>query len=388
MPLRYTAVRHGVRSLWLALLLVLATAAYAVAADADKKALAPEVERNLDALLGAVNRAGQLPAPAELAPLLDFAFRPASETAKLTPAKRDAGLGAYARDTIRAPLERIIRYCYDPEIPAEAIYPSSLRRGYWLKGSEITQQKVPLWERLRALDEPVVVRGAEYEEITPDTFSGCYYAYTLDRLLILTRHEGRALLISVSRQQGPSNVGHKAAIVGDDTNWEYVYTKTPGGTARSIGWMDTYMYDSATVTVFFEESPGSATTGYAMFKWLKAGWADLNVVQPAHILSGAARCLVTFKQLMESAKLPAAEDIVATRRALAAKTEQELRASLLGYSTQLAAIGQSDSILSRDEFWKLIKDGGYAQTLSQPEMLSTLMKNFIKQRIGKTVLGQ
>ena len=78
------------------------------------------------------------------------------------------------------------------------------------------------------------------------------------------------VFISVSRQRDTSSVGKKGAIVGDDAAWDYVYTREEGATARGIGWMDTYMYDSSTVTVFFDAGPGSETTQYAVFKWLKA----------------------------------------------------------------------------------------------------------------------
>lgn len=328
--------------------------------------------------------------PAELRTLLDFAMQPAAATEKALPAKRDPGYGIFYRSHIGAPLEKLLRYCYDPAIPQEAVFPASIRSSRWQPGSDIVKNGVRLWERTPdqgLADAPLVLHGAEREEITPDTFSGCYYAYTLNRLLVLMRHEGRAVLVSVSRQAEPSTVGRKGAIVGKDADWEYVYSGVPGATTRGISWMDTYMYDSATITVFFEDQPGSKTTGYALFKWVKAGWANLNVVQRKHIRSGAERFLSGFRQVLESDRLPPAEAIAARTDEFDRMNQDALRTALADYSVRLAVVAKEDSVLSRDDFWKIIKDGAYANHLSREELVSALLKNFMKERLGKPALG-
>lgn len=382
----------------LALALSLPSAAQASDDNADKtseKGNLPEpVEGAVTMLLGAVGDRGAVPGKgldlAALHTLLDFAMQPAAATEKALPARRDPGYGVFYRSMINAPLEKLLRYCYDPAIPQEAVFPASIRSSRWQPGSDIMKNSLRLWERVAdqgLADAPLVLHGAEREEITPDTFSGCYYAYTLNRLLVLTRHEGRAVLVSVSRQAEPSTVGRKGAIVGKDTDWEYVYSGVPGATTRGISWMDTYMYDSATITVFFEEQPGAKATGYALFKWVKAGWANLNVVQRKHIRSGAERFLSGFRQVLESDRLPPAETIAARTDEFDRMNGDALRAALADYSVRLAVVARDDSILSRDDFWKIIKDGAYASHLSREELVSALLKNYMKERLGKPALG-
>lgn len=360
----------------------------------EKGNLPKPVEDAVSMLLAAVHAPGAGPGkgiePALLGVMLDFAMQPASAAESVVPARRDPGYGIFYRSTINAPLEKLLRYCYDPAIPQEAVFPASIRSSRWQPGSDIMTHGARLWEHVadRSLTAtPMVLRGAEREEITPDTFSGCYYAYVLNRLLVLTRHAGRAVLVSVSRQAEPSTVGRKGAIVGKDTDWEYVYSGVPGATARGISWMDTYMYDSATITVFFEEQPGAGATGYALFKWVKAGWAKMNVVQRKHIRSGAERFLSGFRQVLESDRLPPAETIAARSGEYDSMNEDALRTALSDYSVRLAVVARDDSVLSRDDFWKIIKNGAYARHLNREELVSALLKNYMKERLGKSAPG-
>lgn len=360
----------------------------------EKGNLPEPVDAAVSMLLAAVGDRGAVPGKgidvSALRAMLDFAMQPAAATEKALPSRRDPGYGIFYRSQIGAPLEKLLRYCYDPAIPQEAVFPASIRSSRWQPGSDIMKNDVRLWERMAdqsLADAPLALHGSEREEITPDTFSGCYYAYTLNRLLVLMRHEGRAVLVSVSRQAAPSTVGRKGAIVGKDTDWEYVYSGVPGATTRGISWMDTYMYDSATITVFFEDQPGAKTTGYALFKWVKAGWANLNVVQRKHIRSGAERFLSGFRQVLESDKLPPAETIAARTGEFDNMNEDALRSALADYSVRLAVVGKDDAILSRDDFWKIIKDGAYAHHLSREELVSALLKNYMKERLGKPALG-
>lgn len=384
MPERFFS-RYGivVRTLCAFFILCCLLSVPARAEEVESGTLPADVEAGLEGLLASVPRQGPVPDPAGYAAVLDFVFRPAAETATARPGKTEQGFGAFTRDTIKAPLARILRYCYDPDIPAEAVYPSALRRGFWLPGSDLLKQRVALWDKMAEKGEPVVLRGAEFEEITPDSFSGCYYSYKLDRLLILTRHQGRAVLISVSRQQAPSTVGRKGAIVGDDRNWEYVYSPVTGSTMRGLGWVSTYMYDSSTIAVFYEETPGGNTTGYALFKWVKAGWSNLNVVKRSHILAGSTRFLSGFKQVLESDKLPPAEELATLGRNLRRTPETELRKALATYSEHLMQLGAKDSVLSGSDFWSILKDAGYAETLSRDELVSVHIKNYMKRKLGK-----
>lgn len=353
------------------------------AADSAETGMAKDVEAGLDTLIKAVRDKNGAVNAAAFAPVLDFALASNTPDAqKEMPRKREQGYGIFMREEIQVPMEKLVRYCYDPAIPPSVLFPNSIRRGHWLAGSDILTKGAKLWEVLGGLEEPVVMRGVEYEEITPDEFSGSYYGYNLDRLLIVMPYKGHRMFVSVSRQQDTSSVGKKGAIVGKDTNWDYVYTNEDGATARGIGWMDTYMYDSSTVTVFFDEGPGSRTTQYTVFKWLKAGWANLNVVKRSHIISGTRRFLDGFRRIIEDSNLPPAEDIAQQMRHFESAPEAELVASLQPFCRKVELVAAKDDVLSRSEFQKLIKDAGYADHLNKDELINDLMKQFIKSRLG------
>lgn len=345
-----------------------------------------EVNSALDTLLAAVTDK-TIPLTAEnLEPLLELVVgKNATPDSLPQPSKNEAGSGIFLRDTINVPLTTFLEYCYDPAISPAALFPASVRLGHWKPGSDIFAA-APLWKQAENLNDMHILRGTEYEEITPDHFSGCYYGYDLHRLLILMPWNGKRVFISVSRQAGPSGVGLKGAIVGDDSDWEYVYTGVEGGTARAIGWMDTYMYDSASVTFFFDDETASRTR-YAMFKWLKAGWAGLNVVKKSHILSGTERFLKGFKAVIESPRLPPAGEIATYAEKLKMQPEEEQIASLARYSARLEEISAEDSILKRDDFQQVLRNGGYGASLTAEQRAGVLVKQYIKHQIGKSPLA-
>jgi hypothetical protein len=293
-------------------------------------------------------------------------------------AKREQGEGVLMRQAFRIPFAKLVRYCFDPRIPTEVLYPMVLRRGYWLPDSQLAQDKVPLWNRLDT-QGMLVLRGAEYEEITPDAFSGCYYNYTLLRLIVLLHVDGKPVLFSVSRQSGPSSVGRKAAIVGQDSSWYYVYTKVVGSNLKLVGWAETYMYDSANVSLMY---PGDSGGGLAFFKWVKAGWSNMNMVKSKHIRTGGERFLATMRQVLDAHKLPEPEAIYARHKELAAMDDAALRAAFEPHAAALASAAHGDSLLSGADFQAVLKDGAYARQVGREELISELMKLYMKERLG------
>ena len=83
---------------------------------------------------------------------------------------------------------------------------------------------------------PLVMRGVEYEEITPDLTTGSYYRYDMDRLMVLLNHRGKDFFISVTSQQKPSTVGRKGAIIGPDDGLELFLFRAKGG-EQSRAWL-------------------------------------------------------------------------------------------------------------------------------------------------------
>ncbi|GAB6175619.1 hypothetical protein JCM16814_05100 [Desulfobaculum senezii] len=315
----------------------------------------------------------------DAAALLDFVGTEKSFDETELP-ERDGAQGVCVRSSIDAPLSRILQYGYNPDIPPYVVLPSVVRVSSWYPDSDMLRHRPKLWEAVDETESPVVLRGREFEQITPDSFSGAYYSYDLSRLLIVTSIDGRAALISVSLQDGPSSVGKKGGIL-DDATWDYVYSGEEGLTKGGIGWMDTYMYDSAAVSVYVENPEPGTGTSSMVFKWLRAGWAGMNVVRAKHIIAGCHRFSDAFREIIESEALPAPTTIAAKVREYMAMTNEELQALVSGYAQRLARRWQDHPLMERDIFARLFKNDRFAAELSREERISVLMKQYIRSVI-------
>lgn len=351
-----------------------------------------EVQKTVTALLAMRDPAAPLPDKAALDIFLSYATSPlnlAGEDGKAPyPEKLGKATGIFWRSKINAPLATTLQYLYNPKVPNEIVYPASIRRARWQEGSDILTLSSPLWEQLgKHKDSPLVLRGREAEEITPDTFSGAYYKYLLDRVLLLTKHEGRNVLISVAVQDGRSDVGKKAAFIGEYDDWDFVYSGAAGTLAKGIGWADTYIYASSSVVVFYEDEPGGKMTGYAMFRWMDAGWSGMNMVKDHHIISGAERSFKGLTEFMNSRKRPAPGTVASYVASLEALDVEALRERFHPYSVKVEEAAATVPALKTDDFQKIIKNAGYGGSLTKDELVSAMSVNFIKQQLGKPLLA-
>lgn len=356
---------------------------------AKKEGNLPEdIEAIVTAFLDAIPAGQKVPSAADIKALMDFAIAQ-KDPQKVIPEPRPHGKGAFVRQKLRVPIAQVLQYCFNPAIPGEAVYPSTINYSHWLPQSQLVTQKIKLWENLDLPDasKPIVLRGQEFEEITPDTFSNCYYDYTLNRLLILSTIEGRNVLVSVSRQAGPSTVGKVGAILGKDDEWHYLYSKEVGSNLSLARWAETYMYDSANLTLFFESSPHSPTTEMAFFKYVRAGWANMNMVKAKHIYEGSQRYLNGLRQILESPNRPSAESIENKYAEFKNMQTEQLRTSLVPFSTALAPWGEGKSDISSSKFKKILSNQEYVSSLSQRQMGSELLKQFLKKTLQKPLFA-
>ena len=338
--------------------------------------LAPEFEKTITALLDA-SAGGNLPPEEELFALARYMMSTSTIPEDVRLEKREYGEGAFVRQNMRLPLEKLLRYCFDPEVPAEVIYPMVLRRSFWLPENPLLQGDQKLWAMAGA-QKGIALRGTEFEEISPDSFSGCYYSYNLHRLVVPLDIDGKAVLISVSRQTAPSTVGRKGAIAGDDKNWNYVYSNVIGSNLKLVGWAETFMYGSASVAVMYQNGEDCAL---GLFKWVNAGWSGMNMVNSKHIRSGGERFLFSMRQVLESPALPAPEEIAEQRKKLDAMSDSELREAFAPHAALLAQAGQNGGDLASGDFKKLF-EGDYAGQLERANLVSELMKLYMKERLG------
>ncbi len=344
----------------------------------DGDPLAPEIENSFAYLFELIHNRGGAFDPSRVAPMIDFVDN-CDESPKDLEPKRRGGRGAILRMDINCGLERVLKYLYNPDIPNYVIVPSVLRLSGWEKGSDILSLKEGLWDSLGALDQPVLLWGKEFESNTPDSFAGAYYLYDLNRLVILLKHNGKNVLISVTDQDGESDVGRKGAIVNDAT-WTYFYSGIEGLDRGLLSWMDTYMYSSCSIQVFVEKDNGH--TRDVLFKWLKAGWSGLNVVMRKHIYEGAVRFSESFKAVLESDRLPPSEELASMVRGIEAMPEDIVNDKIRVYARTFELMNKNAEVLKKKEFAKVLQDGGYANVLNHRERVGVLVLQKLKCLLG------
>lgn len=314
--------------------------------------------------------------PEKLSALVNF-VRSAASGSSMTMENRNEATGAFHSFELKGDLGKVARYAYNPDIPGYVVMPSSV-----MEQTLTTPETAGELRRLhRALDtgEAFVARGSERVTITPDAHTGGYYQYTQDVAVAVFPGPSGPVLVSVSVQVEPSEVGHKGCVVGRDADWNYLYSGEKGLNKTGLGWVDSYMYSAHSALVLVSDTERGVIRA-GTFKWLNAGWAGINMVKPAHIVSGIKRFAGDFTLVLEAGGLPSAEELTGLYRSLRADGPEKLRGMI---EPHLRALGQSgDSAVKSAPFKKLLQSGEYLDNMTEAEMVNVLMLRHLKKSIG------
>lgn len=319
---------------------------------------------------------GEDVAPANLSAVVDFVQSTPANTS-LTMQSRDKATGAFHSFVLKGDLQRVVDYVYNPDIPVYVTMPSSVREQEWLSAGAS--------EGLRRLsaaltdEKPYVFRGQEREIITPDANTGGYYAYRQDRAVMIFQGATGPVLISVGCQNDPSEVGRKGLVVGDDTNWNYLYSEETGLTKTGLGWVDSYMYNAHSILVFVTDTR-TREVRIGSFKWLNAGWAGMNMVKPVHIVNGIKRFAVDFTTVLEASRLPKTQELAGMYTKLQADSADQLREMIAPY---VQALQSDDQAVTAAPFKNLLASGDYLRGMTQSEMVKVLLQEFVKKHVGR-----
>jgi len=350
----------------------------------DPVSLDKSVETGLDHLFSVLEDRSVPFDMAQLGSLLDMVANGTEDPKDIAPARRYEGSGVCLRHSFHSDLGTLMRYFYNKDIPSFLLSPSSLRFSNWYKDSEFMQRATPLWNELDNLDKPVVTRGREFESCTPDAFGEAYFTYDVDRLLVLLKYQGRNVLISVSRQVDVSDVGRKGAII-NDKDWDYFYSGIEGLNRGLIGWMDIYMYKSASVLVFVEQDKDAKQSSLFLFKWLKAGWSGMNVVKRQHIYAGTVRYSQSLSKVLETPTLTP-EELSVGMSEVTALTKPQVDALIEQYAVNFEKRFKADPKMTQRSYAKVIADGGYADVLDDRARLYTVYLEKLKSMLGMETL--
>jgi hypothetical protein len=360
----------------------------ALAADKPFKSDSPidyRVEKNLFDLLRCKDSAVQPPKASEMSFLLDFMTTSKLLGEDVNPENYAGAAGIFWHKPISKPFPTVLRYLYNPGIPAQLLFPSSIRLTRQLPESSTLPR--PVWELLaETTDAPMFYWSMEDEELTPDSFSGSYYQYKLSRLIMLLRYNNKPMLMAVSWQDNDSDSGKRGGFLDAYSNWDFVYSNKQGATASGIGWIETHIYSSASVTLLYPEEDGKSI-GYSVFKWLKAGAGGFNLVRAEHITAGAERAFAGLMEVINQEHSPTPQALENMVAKVHAYNEQSLLEASYPYCRALAELSAADDILSAEDFQFLLKDGNYCRTISQDRLEALVMTNEVKRMLGKTVLG-
>jgi hypothetical protein len=291
---------------------------------------------------------------------------------------------AYHEFDSHTDFRKISDYAFNPDIPCIATMPSSVHLFHWLDEKGQRRQTPRVDRYLDDLDAPVVEKAMQYVEITPDTHSGAYYGYNLYQVLIVFKYRQRNVVISISRQADVSSVGKKGYVLGTDDDWDYFYSGKKGLTIPALGWINSYLYASSAINIYYEIDPGSPRVRCALFKWLRAGWSGINMVKRKHIYSGLKRFAKPFKQIMEYPSLPPVEVLAADFSRIRKFSDDTLRSKMDIYSNILKRRYNGDNHNGKKRLAKLLGDKALWSGMSREEMESALVIEYMKAVIGKT----
>lgn len=321
--------------------------------------------------------------PEQIRQVLDFVQVPKNGNGTFHAGKLNGSPSAYHDFTIRKNLRDILHLAYHPDIPAVMTSPSSVRLTRWKTVDGKPQPFPRFWEAIAGVATPQIITGVEYIVNTPDEHSGTYYDYDLQRTLILSRYRGKNLFISMSKQPVRSTVGKKGLVIGPDDNWEYLYSGKTGVGMSGLGWVRSYMYDSNAVIIYYEVDADQPLTRFAIFKWVRAGWKNINFVKRSHIHKGLLRFAKDFKIILESPELPEPNQLALSWKQICSLSDQRLRSVVQEHLSSVEQISRREKLLPKATIEKLLQNRQYLNSMTRNEMEHLVALVYLKQLLGR-----
>jgi len=331
--------------------------------------------------------------PKLVAPVLDFVVSEKKPQVSLDIDEENKATGAYGEFSLKKNLKQILKLAYHPGIPSSLFSPTTTRMAYWKEVKGRKRSLPAIWKMMSQSKKPVIISGVEHEITTPDINSGAYYQYDQDRTLIFYRYKGSNVFISLTKQSGVSRVGYKGLVLGDDEDWTYFYsgkkglTKMPmlgkGVKVPGLDKIESYMYDSYSILVYYELDQKPPLVKCGVFKWVNAGWKNVNMVREKHVYNGIMRYAKSFKSVMENPHLPSSADIARVLVSIERLDINHLRKSARLYLKKLEQKCKSKGIEPGDMFINLVSSEAYIKQMSKKELQSILALEYMKGVLQK-----
>jgi hypothetical protein len=351
------------------------------------------ISKGLSHLLDVVNQDKQaIFNPRLVEPVIDFVAATKKPPVRLTVDKTNEATGAYGEFTIRKSLKQMLQLVYHPQIPSFLFSPTSARVAYW-KEIQGKRKSLPAIWKMMSTNKPVIISGVEHEVTAPEIQSGAYYQYDQDRTLIFYRYKGSNVFMSLTKQLGVSEVGQKGLVLGADEEWNYFYsgqkglTKMPvlgkGVKVPGLSKIESYMYDSYSILVYYEPDPGKTFVKVGVFKWVNAGWKNVNMVKEEHVYNGIMRYAKSFKSVIENPHLPSSSDIAKVLLTIEHQNLNNLRNKVHLYFQKLEQKCRAEGLEPGEMFVNLVKSENYIKQMTKKELQSILALEYMKGVLRK-----
>ncbi len=313
-----------------------------------------------------------------VATLVDFVLKP-KQRKEFALADSLRCTGAYYEFDTRITFPRFMDYSYNSLIPSVVTRPSSLRYSLWSSNHGTNQNLPSNWAPVPPGGTPVILHGLQHDSNTPDLTTGVYYEYDLQRTLILLNHEGRQILVSISKQTSESGVGEKGFILGSDNDWNYYYSGKPGSAKPGLGWVKSYIYDYFSIGIYVESASSPVMVRTGVFQWIRAGWSGINFVKPDHVIDGMRRFARNTRQILESPRLPAPNQMSSVYQWLSSIPIADLAKKYVALQQAQRSLAIQAGKVCKSEAEEPISLSG----TSREQMVEELMLEYLKQALGK-----
>jgi hypothetical protein len=121
-----------------------------------------------------------------------------------------------------------------------------------------------------------------------------------------------------------------------------------------------------------------------MFKWLRAGWSKINMVQKKHIYEGLKRFAVPLKEILEHPKLPSVDRLADDFARITGLSDATLKSRMEIYTELLDKRYKQGKSRGKKLPAGLFENKNHRRPMSREEMESVLVIEYMKYALGKS----
>ena len=135
--------------------------------------------------------------------------------------------------------------------------------------------------------------------------------------------------------------------------------------------------------VYVEGKADQQRVRLGIFKWLRAGWAGINMVNPGHIQRGLVRFADTFLEILESSRLPSVSALQADLNKIESIPEALKRTYIKSYLVEIKKNFSDDKVFRNRDIAEQFDPETYPEQLSTDELRAFMVREYLKGVLGK-----